>query len=100
MAVVVVPTEAMTIVSGQEAIQTWHKPAHDWLTNFCKHCGSPLPGKNDDKRSYVPVSLLDSGGDELTVAHHIFVNSKPRWEELGPTGTRHGNGFGSECDTL
>lgn len=94
IAVTVVPNSSVTIVSGGELIQQWCKPAHDWLTNFCKICGSPLPAKNDDSRVFIPVSLLDSGYENLVVKHHIFVNSKAQWEVIGDSGKLHGEAFG------
>ena len=95
IAVTVVPTRALIINSGQELLRTWEKPNHDWLTNFCTQCGSPLPGKNDEHNSYIPVSLLDSGHEGLEVKHHLFVDSKASWEEVGATGTRHKGAFGT-----
>ncbi|GLR69596.1 GFA family protein [Agaribacter marinus] len=94
IAVTVVPTESLTMKSGHDFVQKWVKPNHDWLTNFCKRCGSPLPGKNDEKHSYIPVSLLDSGYENLEVKHHLFADSKANWEEIGDIGKKHVEGFG------
>ncbi|AEF04631.1 GFA family protein [Alteromonas naphthalenivorans] len=94
IAVTVVPTNSLVIETGQDLIQAWEKPNHDWLTNFCKKCGSPVPGKNDEENSYIPVSLLDSGYENLEVKHHLFVDSKASWEEIGKTGTQHKGAFG------
>lgn len=94
IAVTVVPTSLLIIETGQELIQSWEKPNHDWLTNFCKRCGSPVPGKNDEQNSYIPVSLLDSGHENLEVKHHLFVDSKASWEEIGKTGKQHKGAFG------
>lgn len=94
VAVAIVPTESLSIHGDVELIQCWHKPDHDWLTNFCKQCGSPLPGKNDEFHSYIPVSLLDTGYENLAVKHHIFVDSKAKWDEIGPAGKKHKAAFG------
>ncbi|MEW9799723.1 GFA family protein [Alteromonas sp. CYL-A6] len=93
IAVTVVDNEAFKYDSGVELVRTWVKPNHDWLTNFCDICGSPLPGKNDPKRLYIPVSLLDSGYKDLEVKHHIFVDSKASWEQIGDSGKQHKNSF-------
>ncbi|XOV80995.1 MAG: GFA family protein [Aestuariibacter sp.] len=96
LAVTVVPSESIVYGSGLDKVQAWQKPAHDWLTNFCKVCGSPLPGKNDEQHSYIPVSLLDSGSENLEITHHIFVDSKANWEEIGTAGKQHPGAFGGE----
>ena len=94
IAVAVVPSSSLSWLEGQSSIQTWSKPDHDWLTNFCITCGSPLPGKNDDETTYIPVSLLDSGYENLQVKHHIWVGSKAIWEEIGDSGKEHQEAFG------
>ena len=82
IAVTVVPNELFEWTSGQEHINTWLKPNHDWETSFCTTCGSPLPGKNDDSSTYIPVSLIDEGGESLKIKKHIFVDSKASWEVI------------------
>ena len=66
IAVAIVSNDDFSWVEGHDFIKTWVKPEHDWQTSFCVNCGSPLPGKNDDEASYVPVSLLDSGQEKLS----------------------------------
>ncbi len=80
---------------GKDNISKWSKPGHDWHTLFCKTCGSPLPGENDDKQVYVPVGLLNSVDDKLNVVHHLWTNSKASWEIICDTGTQHPEGYGS-----
>ncbi|WP_444897084.1 GFA family protein [Microbulbifer sp. SSSA005] len=82
IAVTVVSNEDFEWISGQDYIKTWIKPNHDWQTSFCSECGSSLPGKNDDKAMYVPVSLLDTGFERLKVKKHLFLDSKAVWEEV------------------
>ena len=89
IAVGVVAKETFRWLTGEEQIKTWRKPNHDWQTSFCRCCGSPLPGTNDDQRMYVPVSLLTTGTENLRVAHHMFVGSKAEWEEIGDDGQQH-----------
>lgn len=95
IAVAISKVEDFIWVSGLEFVKTWKKPNHDWETSFCTTCGAPLPGTNDESTYYVPVSLLDSGGEHLSVKHHIFVNSKASWSEIGDTGKQHPEHIGS-----
>ena len=96
IAVTVVSKKAFSWQGGENAIKMWAKPGHDWQTSFCKHCGSSLPGSNDDERMYVPVGLITQGGDDLKVAHHIWVNSKASWEVIGDEGKQHPEEFTSK----
>lgn len=82
IAIAIVSDENFSWIEGKELIKTWHKPNHDWETSFCVKCGSPLPGKNDENATYIPVSLLDSGDENLRVKGHLFVDSKASWEEI------------------
>ncbi|MBP0019429.1 MAG: GFA family protein [Cyanobacteria bacterium SBLK] len=93
IAVVVVNNSDFRWVRGEELIKTWHKPGYDWHTNFCNNCGSPLPGVNDDARMYIPVGLITEGDENLQVAHHIWVDSKATWDEIGDNGKQHQQAF-------
>lgn len=92
--VVVVNKESITWLSGKEQICEWAKPNHDWYKTFCKTCGSPLPGSNDEHRAFIPVGFLDTGIDNLTVKHHIWVGSKATWDVIGDDGKIHEEAFG------
>ncbi|MDY6938353.1 MAG: GFA family protein [Cyanobacteriota bacterium] len=94
IAVVVIRNEDFRWVRGEKLINTWQKPGHDWQTSFCKNCGSSLPGANDDLRTYVPAGLIIEGDENLQVAHHIWVNSKATWDEIGDNGKQHPQAFG------
>ncbi len=94
-AVVVVDNASFSWLSGRENVSYWAKPGHDWHTSFCRRCGSPLPGANDDARMYVPVGTLTAGHEQLAVAHHIFVDSKAGWEEIADNGVQHPEGIGA-----
>lgn len=96
IAVVVVANENFTWTQGTDQLQTWRKPGHDWLTSFCRQCGSPLPAANDDTRTFIPVGLLSEGADNLRVAHHLFVGSKPNWTVIGDDGKQHSEGFSAD----
>jgi len=95
IAVSIVSSKDFQWVVGQEQVCHWPKPGHDWHTYFCKICGSALPGKNDEANLYIPVGTITSGGENLKVAHHLYVDSKAIWEEIGDTGKQHPEGFGS-----
>ena len=93
IAVAIISNDDFSWVEGKDLIKTWFKPNHDWETSFCVNCGSPLPGKNDQNASYIPVSLLDSGDENLQVQGHLFVDSKASWEEISGNATQHKKGF-------
>lgn len=95
IAVVLVPTKDFNWLKGEDLITYWAKPGHDWHTNFCKQCGSSLPGKNDESQIYIPVGTLTSGHKNLKVAHHLYVGSKASWEVIGDSGIQHPEGYGS-----
>ena len=96
IAVIIVASENFKWVSGKENICCWSKPGHDWHTYFCQVCGAPLPGDNDEKNMYIPVGSITSGGEDLKVAHHLYVNSKAPWEEIGDTGKQHPEAYETE----
>ena len=93
IAVVVVDNEVFSWIRGEANIATWKKPDADWQTWFCKFCGSPVPGVNDETRMFVPAGLLSEGGETLSVEHHIWVGSKAGWDEIGDNGRRHESAF-------
>ncbi len=78
---------------GEDQIAHWKKPDADWESWFCRICGSPLPGPNDEARMFVPAGLLTGGDEALRVAHHIWVGSKAGWDEIGDAGKRHAEAF-------
>jgi hypothetical protein len=93
IAVVIVDNKVFRWTSGEELINTWRKPEHDWQTWFCRVCGSPLPGANDDSTMFVPAGLISEGGDDLRVVHHIWVESRAVWDKIGDSGKQHPEGF-------
>lgn len=80
---------------GEDQIATWQKPGADWKKWFCKTCGSPLPGENDDVRMFAPAGVITDDGDLHSVIHHIWVGSKAKWDEIGDDGLQHPDEFGS-----
>lgn len=95
MAVVLVAKDQFRWLEGEERVATWTKPGTGWQKWFCRTCGSPVPGENDEARIFVPAGCLTSGGDDLKVIHHIWVDSKAVWDEIGDAGKQHPEAFGS-----
>jgi hypothetical protein len=52
-----------------------------------------VPGANDKSRMFIPAGLISDGGAALRVAHHIWVDSKAAWDEIGDSGKQHAEGF-------
>ncbi|MBQ4809738.1 aldehyde-activating protein [Pseudoalteromonas luteoviolacea] len=76
--------------SGTRYIKTWRKPEHDWVCSFCTECGSSLPGENDDQRMYIPAGLVSNEYLQgIRVTHHLWVESKACWDEIGDDGKQH-----------
>jgi catechol 2,3-dioxygenase-like lactoylglutathione lyase family enzyme len=93
IAVVVVANDELRWVRGQDHITTWQKPNADWQTWFCRICGSPVPGRNDAARMFVPAGTITAGAEALRVSHHLWVGSKAAWDEIGDTGEQHREAF-------
>lgn len=93
IAVVLVPNEAFRFVLGQEHVATWKKPDSEWQKWFCRICGAPVPGVNGPTNMFVPAASLTDGAEALRVAHHVWVNSKAPWDEIGDSGRQHPEGF-------
>ena len=93
IAVVVVNNPDFRWTGGEEHIATWRKPDGDWQTWFCRICGSPVPGVNDEERMFVPAGTIADGGEGLRVAHHIWVESRAVWDEIGDAGRQHPEAF-------
>ena len=96
IAVVIVKNNDFRWVKGKDSITYWSKPGHDWHSNFCKMCGSSLPGKNDEHQTYIPVGTLIAGHEKLKVVHNLFVASKASWQVIGDSGIQHPEGYGSK----
>ncbi len=86
IAVTVVDNAAFRWLRGEDQVTSWKKPDADWEMWFCRTCGSPVPGRNDESRMFVPAGLIMEGGESLEVTHHIFVDSRAAWDEIGDAG--------------
>ena len=93
IAVVVVDKSDFRWLRGKEHVTSWKKPDADWEIWFCRNCGSPVPGLNDESRMFVPAALITDGGGSLKVKHHIWVDSKAVWDEIGDAGRQHREAF-------
>ena len=93
IAVVVIENADFRWLRGKELVTSWKKPDTDWEIGFCQICGSPVPGVNDESRMFVPAGLITEGGDSLEVKHHIWVDSKAAWDEIGDAGRQHREAF-------
>ena len=97
IAVIVVDKDRFRWTHGEDRVATWKKPDVDWQTWFCSVCGSALPGENDATRMFVPAGSITEGGDALRVKHHIWVDSRAVWDEIGDTGQRHPESFAAKA---
>ena len=93
IAVVVVDKTQFNWTKGLSNITVWTKPGHDWQSNFCKTCGSSVPGENDDSRMFVPAGALTTNIEDLKVTHHIWTGSKASWDEIADGGKQHNQEF-------
>ena len=93
IAVVVVDNTDFRWLCGEELVTSWKKPNTEWEIGFCRTCGSPVPGSNDESRMFVPAGLISEGGDSLKVKGHIWVDSKAAWDEFGDSGRHHHEAF-------
>lgn len=95
IAVVIIDNNEFQWLRGKQLVTSWKKPDADWQTWFCPICGSPVPGINDESRMFVPAGAITEGGDLLTVKHHIWVDSKAIWDEIGDSGRQHREAYAS-----
>ena len=93
IAVVVVDNDVFRWTRGESLISNWKKPDADWAMWFCRVCGSPVPGMNDEARMFVPAGLITEGGESLNVAHHLYADSMAPWDEIGDDGCIHREGY-------
>ncbi|MHA7817838.1 MAG: GFA family protein [Pseudohaliea sp.] len=92
-AIVIVSSDGFRWTSGEDLISTWKKPGHDWQMWFCSVCGSQLPGENSASTTFIPAGSITAGDEGLKVIHHIWVDSKASWDEIGDAGRQHPEAF-------
>ena len=89
IAVVLVNNDDFRWKQGESLVTIWRKPDADWHIGFCSRCGSPLPASSNESMMFVPAGLLSADSGELSVTHHIFVDSRASWDEIGDAGRQH-----------
>lgn len=52
-----------------------------------------MPGVNDEKRMFIPAGSIVEEDETLRVIHHIWVDSKANWDEIGDSGKKHPKAF-------
>lgn len=95
VAVVIVPKTKFRWLKGETHISNWKKSDADWVSCFCSTCGSSLPVTNDEQSYAVPAGLIDLSSKDLRVAAHIWVGSKPGWDEISGTSAQYEAAFGA-----
>ena len=76
-----------TWLSGADSITRWKKDT-GFTSNFCKHCGCPVPNKLRETNFYwIPMGLVDSIDAKIIV--HICCNSKACWDNIQGDVTKH-----------
>ena len=93
IAVLIAENDRFSWLRGEDNIQAWSKPHADWQSYFCRTCGSAAPGPNDPERMFIPAGLFSSPTDDFRVAHHIWVESRAAWDEIGDAGKQHPEEF-------
>ena len=72
-------------LSGQNHISTYKRET-GYTVNFCSKCGSPVPNQiRNSEFTWVPAGLLEITVG-LTVAAHLYVDSRAAWESLPTDG--------------
>lgn len=74
--------------AGEDLIESF--TPDEWnVRRFCRICGSPLPGTNEeDKEVGIPVGLLDQDPG-VRPSLHIMVESKAPWYDIAGDETQY-----------
>jgi hypothetical protein len=87
-AATIVPAEKFRWLSGAEFISSWTKDT-GFRSDFCSHCGSPVPNPlRSMPYVWVPAGLLENG-DELEIVSHLFMGSKAPWDSISLEGLHY-----------
>ena len=80
-------------IRGKERITSYSRD-DGYTTNFCSHCGSPMPNKMSiGEYMCIPVGSLEGEIDRKVVAQ-IFVESKASWDTVPEAGEVLAGGLG------
>jgi len=47
---------------------------------------------------FIPAGLISGADESLAVKHHIWVDSKAKWDEIGDSGHQHREAFALSTD--
>ncbi len=87
-AATIVPDHAFRWVKGQAQVSSWVKDT-GFRSDFCRQCGSPVPGPlRDTPFTWIPAGLLDGDVDGEIISH-IYVQDKATWDTLCPNLKSH-----------
>lgn len=82
----IVPVENVTWIKGEDEITCWRKET-GFSSNFCRHCGSPVPNRLRGMDYYwIPVGTLEDA--PFQIAANLYLDSKASWGVVAPTGER------------
>lgn len=83
----VVPLGQVEWIKGREHVRSWTK-ASGFRTDFCAHCGSPVPNPMRGLDYYwIPVGTLEDYPFEIVAT--LYTASKASWGVVAPTGERY-----------
>lgn len=76
-----VKIDAFQWICGEQYISSFTTEA-GFKSDFCSRCGSPVPNLLKNSTGYwVPAGLLEEPTN-VSVAAHVYVGSKARWDTL------------------
>ncbi|KGJ86767.1 GFA family protein [Colwellia psychrerythraea] len=74
-------------VAGSDSISHWQK-ASGFTSDFCKHCGCPVPNRLRESNYYwIPMGLVENVDIKITT--HLCCSSKANWDEISDGGIKH-----------
>lgn len=77
-----VDAEAFRFISGESELSAYqYRPEQKKF--FCKHCGSPVMSRNENKPGVVRIRLGTLDADiPFHPQAHVFVGSKASWDHI------------------
>lgn len=83
----IVPSSRFRWLGGADSITSWRKPS-GYRSDFCAHCGSPVPNPLLGRDAFwVPAGLLDDTGT-LEIVADFHLASRAAWDAM-PVPGRH-----------
>lgn len=85
---IIVDAENFRWLLGESQISSYRK-ATGFRSDFCSHCGSPVPNPLREVPYYwAPAGLLDRSAG-LEIGAHLFVASKASWDAIPSNGHQY-----------